>query len=25
MVSCGTNAPAMALGWRAGQMILSGI
>ena len=25
MVSCGTNAPAMALGWRAGQMIRSGI
>jgi choline dehydrogenase-like flavoprotein len=23
MVSCGTNAPAMALGWRAGPMILS--
>jgi choline dehydrogenase-like flavoprotein len=25
MVSCGTNAPAMALGWRAGQMMLSDI
>ncbi|SFG46948.1 Choline dehydrogenase [Novosphingobium sp. CF614] len=23
MVSCGTNAPAMALGWRAGDLILS--
>jgi choline dehydrogenase-like flavoprotein len=23
MVSCGTNAPAMALGWRAGQLMLS--
>jgi choline dehydrogenase len=22
MVSCGTNAPAMALGWRAGDLIL---
>jgi len=25
MVSCGTNAPAMAMGWRAGQMMLSEI
>ncbi len=25
MVSCGTNAPAMALGWRAGELILSEI
>lgn len=23
MVSCGTNAPAMALGWRAGELILN--
>jgi choline dehydrogenase len=25
MVSCGTNAPAMALGWRAGDLILEDI